>query len=348
MNKNSRDPDQEFVDDNLHHIQLGKHKRRDLTICVDMREKEYYGWIKRLLAAKYPDRSMDDMLRSEELTVGDIVFKDGNGELFGYMFESKTGADLSSSIIDKRLHQQKGRMLLMAPKHNIVYLLVGDFYARGAVSTIGRLGAVTSTVCGDGCQAVRTEEKRNAALFVVCQHAYLESCEDSVVRERAFDFGKCLAESGSKREFETDPANKLESLLQKVPSISSDKARGIRRVYPTWTALQSAYRDCEGDPDDLLSDIQWRGGRIGPAASKAVCDYYEMRAVWGLGTVSDRNARKAEKRAEKQASRPSVKKTRFDADDTEDDDDDTNRWGGGDFANVFKKADRNKWNNKSV
>ena len=98
-----------------------------MNMIIDVRETELIKLVKYFLEnnANYKDIQ----LKIETLPIGDIIFKqiDGEQECEKLIIERKSLSDLASSIKDGRYDEQSYRLNgLNHHNHNIIYLIEGD------------------------------------------------------------------------------------------------------------------------------------------------------------------------------------------------------------------------------
>lgn len=226
------------------------------------------------------------------LPLGDVGFcYDGMpDQIINFLIELKKNTDLSSSIGGKGQHgnRWKEQFIRMVEKgmtgHNIMYMVYGNLMTgRHAVPFKSRVGAVVKRVMRDGVSLAMALEAEYIADMIVFMLYYLEHLEDKEFEERRYTYADALHASAKKSAVQDE--HKMERMLNLVNGMSANRAKVITGFYPDLPSLIAAYATAPA-PELLLEDIEVMNEsgtmrRIGPALSKAVCDFFGGHAYAG-------------------------------------------------------------------
>lgn len=130
-----------------------------MKIVLDYRERslaeELCGFVK------------SNPIEMRNLPVGDIQIEDDAGRIL-LIIERKTVADVSSSIVDGRLREQRARLLSCFDRSRVMYIIEGTTSARGYG---GReydsvIGAIVNMILRDKIAVMKTSNLKETAALV--------------------------------------------------------------------------------------------------------------------------------------------------------------------------------------
>jgi ERCC4-type nuclease len=224
-------------------------------------------------AALQADASFEVTRR--RLDVGDILVataqtspEDALAELRAICIERKTWSDLSASICDGRLQEQKSRMLA-EPDVRYVYMIEHPSVEPWA-GTLGGMrhscmwGALTKMQLRDNFVVMHSCSPADTADKVL----YLAKQMRDGDRFRAGGGARVAAGvQKRKRANLADPGSKLRAMLTVIPGMSADKAEVVCAAFPTVAALVAA-------PAQAIA-VQTSGARaIGPKLAASIKEVF--------------------------------------------------------------------------
>lgn len=253
--------------------------KKSIKIIVDNREHEL---IKKLQLNK----SMANM-SVENLDLGDIVFRDGNGDDV-LVIERKTVNDLKASIVDGRGHNQKARLLATTPRSRLMYIIEGNM-DLSLTSTIQNmpittlLGSMINTMLRDDIKVYKTSSLNETVNFLIKLFDKLIKDIDRYFNQEDTKISATEYSSTIKKKKKANmtPEVWFISQLSQIPQITEKVAGEIIKVYPTVNALVSEYEKLETETkrEKLLADIMitlktGKERRIGDKISKRIYQFF--------------------------------------------------------------------------
>lgn len=222
-----------------------------MNIIFDSREKQLIDIYSSNYITKY---------KVENLDIGDIHIYNNNNLLC--IIERKTMDDLSSSIIDKRLYEQKSRM-----KNNtcqIIYI-IENFNKRNNKAGIpytSLLSSMCSIIINDNYFVMRTKDINETAVII-------KFLTDKLEKNRYINENESYVSqiSCSKKKLLTLD-NIWTAQISCIPGISYTIAKRITDVYCNFEQLYNTYLFNDRDIS-FLHDIP----KIGPNLSKTIEQY---------------------------------------------------------------------------
>ena len=130
----------------------------DIKLLIDYREKSIID---------YFSKNKTDNIEVKNLDIGDFIFKINDVETI--IIERKTMCDLASSITDKRLKEQKYRILNSNFKlNNIIYIIEGKYgdVKYGSVNKKGLCGSIINSLFRDNIKVYRSESTSDTIYFL--------------------------------------------------------------------------------------------------------------------------------------------------------------------------------------
>ena len=256
-----------------------------MNMIIDVRETELIKLVKYFLEnnANYKDIQ----LKIETLPIGDIIFKqiDGEQECEKLIIERKSLSDLASSIKDGRYDEQSYRLNgLNHHNHNIIYLIEGDVNRislnKNKMDKMTLYSAMFSLNYVKGFSVLRTFNMDESALML-CQMAYKMSKlemenKKAYYKDIADETGNAISDepditnvlcSGKGDEYcsvikkvkkeNITPENIGEIILCQIPGISSVSAIAIMSIYKTLPNLIKHIQES----DICLNDITYENSK---------------------------------------------------------------------------------------
>ena len=239
-----------------------------MLIRVDSREDALYGLFQINM------NSAIHLLRSESLSVGDVILSSADGETDYIVFERKSLQDLAASIRDGRYKEQSHRLQALPEvhNHNVVYIVEGDFARYNErFSKIGKK-ALHSAMCSlnyyKGFSVVRT-------MSIMETHELIHHYADKLAASPApYGHYHVVKAPQTNQTDETDDTvsycsvlkvkqvkcenitlqNIGEIMLCNIPGVSCKTAAAIVKKYPTLRTLMEAFHT--SGSGDCLADIQ--------------------------------------------------------------------------------------------
>lgn len=203
-----------------------------------------------------------EVVHRQRLDVGDVEVRGPDGTTI--CVERKTWADLSASICDGRLQEQKLRMV--GENTQYVYAVEGELCDwQGAMRGMRHKNlwaAIVKTAIRDRKHVFHTRTSEDTADLCAYLHAQLGKDGFVVVG----DDGPPKVTAGinkRKRENLTEPAAVLRAMLVAVPGMSSAKAERIVEAYP------SAFALCQA-PVEELAALPCGARKFGPKLAEAL------------------------------------------------------------------------------
>ena len=130
----------------------------DIKLLIDYREKSIID---------YFSKNKNGNIEVKNLDIGDFIFKINDSETI--IIERKTMCDLASSITDKRLKEQKYRILNSNFKlSNIIYIIEGKYgdVKYGSVNKKGLCGSIINSLFRDNIKVYRSESTADTIYFL--------------------------------------------------------------------------------------------------------------------------------------------------------------------------------------
>ena len=167
-----------------------------MFVVIDYREKDLYR--KCLEAVERQNLNDKIVLSSENLSIGDIIIRDNDGNE-KIIIERKSVTDLASSISDGRYKEQSLRLQSSAiPNHSIVYMIEGNLETyKPKWSRIDKTSLYSSIVTINyykGFSVIRTNGIAESAEYVIRyadklqrnlkNHPYYVSDQTSIVNRK--------------------------------------------------------------------------------------------------------------------------------------------------------------------
>ena len=247
-----------------------------VTFLVDNREHEL---IKRL-------ESKNAKFQVQQLDLGDIVFRDQNGEDI-MVIERKSVQDLKASITDGRAREQKARLLATTSKTRVLYLVEGnlnvgltDKIQNMPVSTL--IGSMINTMLRDGVKVYKTSSMEETTNFLIKLHDKLESDLDKYFNEEDHQITPAEYSATLKKRKKANMTPQVWFLAQLalIPQVTEKIAEKILETYPTVSALMKGYSLLSSDNlrEKMLADITYplstgKTRRIGDKVSKRIFQF---------------------------------------------------------------------------
>ena len=219
-----------------------------------------------------------DKICVEQLEVGDLVIKRSDGSVL-YIFERKTVSDLSASICDGRLREQKMRLLGCYKANQIFYIIEGNLMkdkgvrVKGGVDTL--LGSITNMLLRDGIHVLRTTSLEET--FLLVQKLFKKCAEfkqDEPVEEAPrVEYAHVIKK---RRKDNMTPQTILHASLCLVPQISDKIAdvicERIKNVGELVDFLKAGGENAFEDFEFVIKNEKKR--RIGKVASSRIHEFF--------------------------------------------------------------------------
>ncbi len=246
------------------------------NIIIDCRERD--------LIVEVEKRGIS--FSTEQLDLGDVIFRQDDTEEPLLVIERKTTVDLLSSIIDGRYREQKCRLMNCGiPRNRILYLIenktvVKKFFGKqGKHSDKTLLSAQINTMWRDGLKLFQTTGTEGTVNFLKNISDKIEKNPEWFITTGDTDVVKStdLQYSISLKKRKRDnitPYIWFVNSLSIIPGVTEYTAIPIVAKYKNVITLIREYSQSE-DPENMLKDITTlKGRKIGPVVSKRIYGYY--------------------------------------------------------------------------
>lgn len=239
-----------------------------VSLIIDSREKELINLI--------------SDVNVEMLDLGDIVFRSNEREIL-LIIERKTISDLSASIIDGRLREQKARLTNTGiPKDRILYLIEGKIPENGKIGSLPIetvIGAIINTQFRDNLKVHRTFSVKESADYIIRILEKIKKDDKTLIcsenKLSSADYAKTLK---MKKSSNMTSRLWLITSLSVIPSLSTCIAEAIVNIYPTMESLSNALISTPVSiRHKFFEDIQiesTKKRRIGPVLSSKISDFF--------------------------------------------------------------------------
>lgn len=176
--------------------------------------------------------------------------------------ERKTWADLSASVVDGRLREQKSRMV--EPGVRYVYAIEGSNVEcwGGAMRGVRHRclwGAIVKMCMRDGISVFHTHSPEDTAALAAYLHKQL--CEEGFAPTSRGDVVTGVQKR--KRDNLTDPSAVLRAMISVIPGMSASKADSVVHQYANVGALSNATAK-------ELAAISCGSRKLGPKMAEAI------------------------------------------------------------------------------
>lgn len=270
----------------------------DIKLLIDYREKSIID---------YFSKNKNDNIEVKNLDIGDFIFKINDYETI--IIERKTMCDLASSITDKRLKEQKYRILNSNFKlSNIIYIIEGKYVdvKYGSVNKKGLCGSIINSLFRDNIKVYRSESTSDTIYFLERMMEKLKKNDKNFTTNiinstNSTNIELKTNENGEKNE-ETvsNNVNSIDYLdgvlkakkknmtceyynqiiLINIPGISTNLANHITKIYPKIIDLIKKYQSLEdlNEKKFLLANIEISIGnnkkrKLGKVLSNRIYEY---------------------------------------------------------------------------
>jgi len=178
-------------------------------------------------------------LEIKQLDIGDIHILFNNDLKF--IIERKTMDDLNSSIIDKRLYEQKNRIknqfTNLKSSFKVIYI-IENFYKSNnfGISYDSLLSSMMSLIVKDNFFVLRSQN--------ICETAYIIKLIYSKIESQGgcnTDFQNYYVLQNSKKSLQNSKENIWKSQLCCIPGISSNIANNIYNTFNSYESLYLEY-----------------------------------------------------------------------------------------------------------
>jgi ERCC4-type nuclease len=217
--------------------------------------------------------------RSEQLAIGDVLFKQANTDTTLLICERKTHSDLYSSIINRRFSEQRDRLKPCTETCKVVYILENynsQLFASPLVKTPSKpdktkvvSGALENLILFYNMYILPTHSVKHTAQVLCSIKSKLE---------------KQLTETGSVHSDGTTFAQRKHKIMDNIfhhqllliSGVSPDIATAIRKHYPTVNNLCKSYNSLTTveQREKMLENIPLEKRRLGKVLSKRIHDVY--------------------------------------------------------------------------
>jgi len=222
------------------------------------------------------------LFTSENLDVGDFVFKDEEGTVI-LIIERKTVLDLKASICDGRSREQKARLLNCGvDKDRILFLIEGNLNKslEDKISNIGvssLLGSIINTQLRDNVKVYKTTHINETVNFIKRLHQKLNNDLDIFFKQKSsINETEYSCTLKKKKKENITPNVWFINQLSLIPQVTEIIASKIIEKYPTLKILVLSYENIdEKERPNMLSEIkiQLKNGkerRIGKKISEKI------------------------------------------------------------------------------
>jgi ERCC4-type nuclease len=232
------------------------------------------------------ERDLIDLLKKQEfehkvesLQIGDVLFRK-DGEIV-FLIERKTLADLRASIHDKRLREQKARMLGSVRRNRVAYVIEGNY---GKSTETNVKGAVINIEIRDEIKCHKTCSLNETAEYIKMVHKKL--CDDVKIYFSTNNELKTVTSSEYSSVLKTEKKANMTpevwfiTVLSTIPQVSTKISTSIAERYKTMDNMVKEYEKIESEKDrkKLISDITYsvkgdKTRRVGEKVSERVYSY---------------------------------------------------------------------------
>lgn len=204
---------------------------------------------------------LGDNIITEQLNVGDIIFRDSENDNIILVIERKTLNDLKASILDGRAREQKARLLANFPTNRIMYLIEGNIMDKENINKLPidtLLGSLINTQLRDNIKVYKTNCIKESVEFIKKLHSKLEKdndiyFSDCEIKNTEESYAFTLKTS---KKANMTPKVWYIKMLSLIPQVTEKIASVIINIYPTIKDLVLEY---EKTPDNkrnsLLADL---------------------------------------------------------------------------------------------
>jgi len=216
----------------------------------------------------FRDQGID--VHTKKLDVGDILITDENDKVF-VVIERKTISDLSASIKDGRLHEQKARLLLNFPSKNIMYI-IEDYNSFDTLRDRNIESSIIHSMFRDEIHVGFSKNATDTVAFIVALFERVKAHPEYFSKKLERDTSKSyFSIQGIKKSCNNTVANVNKSMLCQIPGISEQTCNGILDIYLNVHSLiktmySKSYDECQNE----LCNIKINNRRISKTVVKNI------------------------------------------------------------------------------
>ena len=224
-----------------------------MIVVIDYREKDLYKEC--LEVIKRQELSEKIIISNENLAIGDIIIRDGDGNE-KLIIERKSVADLASSISDGRYKEQSLRLQNSSlPNHNIIYMIEGSIETyKPKWSRIDKTSLYSSIVTMNhykGFSILKTNRMAESAEYII---RYADKLQRNS-KQDPYYMSDEKSETNQSQQPYTDVVKRVKKdnitssnihtiWLSQLPYVSSNIANVILSKYKTlWRLRESLIED---------------------------------------------------------------------------------------------------------
>jgi len=246
--------------------------KNEIIIKIDTREKE--------IVEKLKD---NEFVKIEQLDIGDIQFLI-NDEII-LMIERKTLSDLSNSIKDGRLREQKLRLISTCDNEKIMYIIEGKYSTKmiqnldeqkiSGIKITSLIGAQTNIIVRDGLKVLRTSCV-DETIYLILNLYYKYQVYDKQNINKQTDYVDVIK---LKKKKNMTPQNCFILQLAQIPGCSVNVAKIIADEVKSMINLCDRYSQLETieEKQKMLEKITYQSKnktrKIGPKLSTKIYQY---------------------------------------------------------------------------
>ena len=264
----------------------------DIKLLIDYREKSIID---------YFSKNKNGNIEVKNLDIGDFIFKINDSETI--IIERKTMCDLASSITDKRLKEQKYRILNSNFKlSNIIYIIEGKYgdVKYGSVNKKGLCGSIINSLFRDNIKVYRSESTSDTIYFLERMMEKLKKNDKNFTTNIINSTNSTNTELKKNEEPILNNVNSIDYLegvlkakkknmtceyynqiiLINIPGVSTNLANHITKIYPKIIDLIKKYQSLEdlNEKKFLLANIEISIGnnkkrKLGKVLSNRIYEY---------------------------------------------------------------------------
>ena len=271
----------------------------DIKLLIDYREKSIID---------YFSKNKNGNIEVKNLDIGDFIFKINDSETI--IIERKTMCDLASSITDKRLKEQKYRILNSNFKlSNIIYIIEGKYgdVKYGSVNKKGLCGSIINSLFRDNIKVYRSESTADTIYFLERIMDKLKKNDKNfttnIINNSNKPSNNEIKENENGEKNEEPISNNVNSIdylegvlkakkknmtceyynqiiLINIPGVSTNLANHITKIYPKIIDLIKKYQSLEhlNEKKFLLANIEISIGnnkkrKLGKVLSNRIYEY---------------------------------------------------------------------------
>ena len=221
-----------------------------MFIKIDCRENDLLSACQRRLENDTKNMFSDINIKTEQLSLGDIVICDENENILA-LIERKTLKDLAASITDGRYAEQGHRLTECdLPNHNIIYLIEGSFqsYAPrpGGIPRTTLVSCMASINHLKGFSLYKTNSVVESAEWLLCFAKKIIKKDHSSTNDILKQNYVVVAKKAKKNSITRENINQI--MLAQVPGVSSLIAETVIKKY---NSLFDLFKTLENEPDAL-------------------------------------------------------------------------------------------------